>query len=282
MNKFLLILIIFFVIYILDSILHKNIENYNDIINPVNNVNHVSHTVNFNIPENNSNKNNSITINDIKMYVISLKHDDRLENIKKQEDKIGTAINIFNAVKGDFIDLDELINNNILYKNFNINNKHRNREIGCYMSHLNIMKGIKEDHIHKYTFIFEDDFNIVCDDFMNEVIHIINKLEEYHVYFDFLYFGNLKDNHGNHVFDTIYHYDPNVRLWGCHGYLVNHRSIDKILDNLSYIDLAIDDKIEKLSREGVFTTLVIYPNMVEQNSMKFTSTIRNMELETFY
>jgi GR25 family glycosyltransferase involved in LPS biosynthesis len=263
MNKILLILIIFFIIYAIDILFLRTIEKYSD----KNNLKKSSYLV---------------QLNDIKMYVISLKHDERLENIKKQEEKIGTTIDIFDAVKGDFINLDELINNNILYKNFNINNKYRNREIGCYLSHLGIMKKIREDHTHKYTFIFEDDFNIKHDDFINEVIRIINNLEEDHIYFDFIFFGNLKNNHGNHIFDTIYYHDPKVHLWGCHGYLINNRSIDKILDNLSYIDLAIDDKIEKLSREGVFTTLVIHPNMVEQNSVKFTSTIRNMELETFY
>ena len=83
--------------------------------------------------------------NTLDMYVITLGKEERLENIKNQQNKIINKIEIYNGVIGLNLDKNELIKNNILSENYNLskNDNHSKREIGCYLSHLNIYKKIK-------------------------------------------------------------------------------------------------------------------------------------------
>ena len=52
--------------------------------------------------------------NNIKMYVISLKHKNRLDNIKEQQSKINTNIEIFDAVNGDKLNINQLISDKLV------------------------------------------------------------------------------------------------------------------------------------------------------------------------
>jgi GR25 family glycosyltransferase involved in LPS biosynthesis len=45
-----------------------------------------------------------------------------------------------------------------------------------------------------YTIVLEDDVRIDTDDLQSEVSKIIKSIEE----FDIVFFGNLKENHGQH------------------------------------------------------------------------------------
>jgi len=62
-------------------------------------------------------------------------------------------------------------------------------------------------------------------------------------------------------------------LYGTHGYIVNNKNIDKIINNLNIIKKPIDNSIQDLSISKVFNTIVIYPNLVIQNE-KLKSTIK--------
>jgi len=95
------------------------------------------------------------------MYVITLRHMDRMQNIELQQAKIPEKeIILFDAVKGDFIDQDQLVKEGILDPAFIGGTGFRKREIACYMSHLNVYKKIKENKNPGYTILFEDDFII--------------------------------------------------------------------------------------------------------------------------
>lgn len=76
------------------------------------------------------------------MYVITLGKKERIDNIKKQEAKINDRITRFNAVNGLKLDINKLIKQNVLDKNYNLSKKLNEvkRQIGCYLSHLNIYK----------------------------------------------------------------------------------------------------------------------------------------------
>jgi len=213
--------------------------------------------------------------NNIDMYVITLGKEERLENIKNQQNKINNKIEIYDAVNGKNLDIDNLKNNNIL-ANQNIlseNYNHKMGEIGCYLSHLNIYKKIKENNKKGYTIIFEDDFLINSDNFINEVKKGIDILNSKNIDFDFLFLGNLNDNHGENIADNLYYIDKNVNLFGTHGYIINNKNIDKIFDNLNKIVKPIDNAIQDLSYDSVFNTIVIYPNLINQQD-QLKSTIR--------
>ena len=219
----------------------------------------------------------------IEMYVISLKHEDRLNNIKLQQDKIDQTIQIFDAVKGDLLDTDKLFNDGIIDCKYATNHKADKRVIGCYMSHLNIIKQIYNSKKSGYTIIFEDDFDIIDDTFMKTVRKIIENLDKNNIEFDIIFLGNLKTNHGDKIIDNanIYKIDEKESLWGTHGYLINNSKIDRILDKIKFIDMPIDIKYENLGKNSELIIYVIYPTIVNQQGDKFASNINDLSIETF-
>jgi len=213
--------------------------------------------------------------NILDFYVITLGKQERLQNIKDQEEKIKNKINIFNAVNGSKLDINDLKEKNILANENNLseNYNHKVGEIGCYLSHLNIYKKIKENNRKGYTIIFEDDFFIKSDNLINDIQNAIDLLEAKNIDFDFLFLGNLNDNHSKNISDNLYYFDKNENLYGTHGYIVNNKNIDKIINNLNIIKKPIDNSIQDLSISKVFNTIVMYPNLVIQNE-KLKSTIK--------
>jgi len=209
------------------------------------------------------------------LYVITLGKKDRIANIEKQQHKINDKIKIFNAVNGKKLDYNELMTSNIIADDKKLSKKYDQKmgQIGCYLSHLNIYKKIKNDNKGGYTVIFEDDFLINTPDLKNEIKKSINILKNKNIDFDFIFLGNLRNNHGKNIMDNLYYLDKNTNLYGTHGYLINNSKIDKIINNLSRIYTTIDDSIQDLSYEDIFNTIVIYPNLVDQERILFKSTI---------
>jgi len=212
------------------------------------------------------------------MYVITLGKEERLQNIKNQEDKINKKINIFNGINGLKLNLDDLIKKNILsdYHNLSKNENHAKREIGCYLSHLSIYKKIKKANKDGYTIIFEDDFLINSDNLLEEVKKSIQILNDKNINFDFLFLGNTTNNYGENITDNLYKLDNNNNLYGLYGYLVNNKNIDKIIEKTSKIDRPIDNMIQDLSYENIFNTIIIKPHLIN-HEYSFKSTVRNTE-----
>jgi GR25 family glycosyltransferase involved in LPS biosynthesis len=218
--------------------------------------------------------------NTFDVYVISLRREDRLKNIKKQQMKMNQEIIIFDAVKGDKLDVNELIATGVVSPTASfLNNPHYKREIGCYLSHYYIYKKIKQNNSLGYTIIFEDDFDIRTDNLLRDINEAIRKLQDKNVDFELLMLGNLRENHGVQIIDNLYYVDNSEHLWGTHGYVVNNKHIDKILDLTKHIDCAIDNKLEAYSKSNVLTMPLFYPSLVYQ--LAETSNIRDMSVETF-
>jgi glycosyl transferase family 25 len=213
--------------------------------------------------------------NILDFYVITLGKPERLQNIKDQEEKIKNKINIFNAVNGSKLDINDLKEKNILANENNLseNYSHKVGEIGCYLSHLNIYKKIKEDNRKGYTIIFEDDFVVKSDNLIDDIKKAIDLLDSKNINFDFLFLGNLNDNHSKNISGNLYYFDKNENLYGTHAYIVNNKNIDKIINNLNIIKKPIDNAIQDLSINKLFNTIVMYPNLVIQNE-KLRSTIK--------
>jgi len=220
---------------------------------------------------------NNIEINNIEMYVISLKHKNRLDNIKEQQSKINTNIEIFDAVKGDKLNINQLMDDNKIPRGWEKNEaQHKLREIGCYLSHYNIYTKILNDKLPGYTIIFEDDFNIQTDNFENDVISLIKNSNDD---FDMIYLGNWYNNHGTIINNNLYNLDKDNHLIGTHAYIVNNKNIEKIIKATTYIDMPIDHKIYNLGKNDELLVLVVYPTIV--NMIDSPSTIKDMTIETF-
>lgn len=231
------------------------------------------------IANNNSIKNINNQYN-IDMYVISLRQNERLKNIKIQENKINRKIKIFDAIKGDLLDVNNLIKNNILEETFSKGPFYRKREVACYLSHFNIYNKIKVNNYDGYTIIFEDDFIIMIDNFMEKINKIINNIMLKNINFDILFLGNLNNNYGTPIEDIIYTVNTENEFTGCHGYLINNKNIDKIIENTKYIDRPIDTKLFDLLKMNKLNILVLYPIIVDQGGSCYSS-ITDINIENF-
>jgi GR25 family glycosyltransferase involved in LPS biosynthesis len=219
----------------------------------------------------------------IEFYVISMKKENRLINIQKQLDKINTGktdsskliINVIDAVVGVDLNQKDLIDQKILSDKYKGNgdpeSRQRKGEIGCYMSHSKIYKLIKERNQPGYSVYFEDDFNIVDDDFLNKVNRAIEILKDRD--FDIMYLGTNYKNHGEHIKDHVYKIDKGNSLYGAHAILINNKKIDKIIECTKFITVPIDVRLEELCRSDELIGTVIYPHLVLQQFDSMDSTI---------
>ncbi len=236
------------------------------------------------------------------MYVISLKRQERLDNIKLQQKYVSEPIQIFDAVKGDKLDLPSLISKGQISPDFKtgVGTQYIKREVGCYLSHYELYNKIKSnkpslsDLSSDYTIIFEDDFTIKTNDFITDVKSIIEEMNKRGSNnatttgdtsagdFDIIYLGNHYNNHGKKKTENIYYPDNTKKLHGTHSYLINNKNIDKILNALKYIDMPIDNKIQETTRDGSLKVYVVYPVIVSVNYEELPSHLQNLSVETFH
>jgi len=209
-------------------------------------------------------------LNTIQCYVISMKNkQDRIDNINTQQTKIpNLKFEIVEAVNGNAMSDDEfkqLYDNGIVSKekyDYAIATKHGKGQIGIYLSTLKVYDMIKNSSV-RYSIIFEDDFQI-SDEFENQLNDIMDKVEVED--FDFIYLGNLsgnKDDNSIQYKDNIYYFNKENNLYGNHGYLINNSRINNIIENIKFIDRPIDNKIQDLTIENRFITLIVDPVIVD-------------------
>lgn len=219
----------------------------------------------------------------IQMYVISLRNKNRLQNIKIQEEKMGQSVQIFDAVNGDSLNIAELFENGMIDTKYKHASDNESRVIGCYMSHLQLLHKIKNQYNgygysgygyggyryggygyggYDYTIIFEDDFEIVSSDFMEDVNQIIKKMSD----FDIILLGNYSNNKGNKIIGNIYEIDYNKELWGTYGYIVKNKNVNKIINHIKKMNAPIDDTYKNLAKNKLLKIYVINPTIVNHHN----------------
>ena len=210
--------------------------------------------------------NSQINYNNFDFYVISIHNPDRIANIELQKNHNNLDIKIFDGVIGELINMDELILTNKLTIEYKKDTKQRKREIGCYLSHINLYAYIKNDmNKKKYTVIFEDDFYIdsTNNNFINYINKIINDISTES--FDIIYLSNLYLNHGLLLKNNVYYPNELIDLLCTHAYIINNDHIDKfITQEFLLIDMPIDNKINKLIKEHKLKAFTIYPSIIHQ------------------
>ena len=216
----------------------------------------------------------------INAYVISLQNNqERLTNIQNNINKLGKIkLNIEKAVFGLNIDISKLKENEGIDDNDVINGdtERRKRELGCYLSHRNIIEKIKNNddlkNNYDYTLILEDDFNITTNNIENNIIEILEKLRNINITdFDIIWFGTNNSNHGKQVIDNIYEVDCSRELWGNHGYLLNNKNINKFYSAIKkIIDQDIDVVYWKKVCNKELIGYVIFPNLIGISRLKTT------------
>lgn len=207
--------------------------------------------------------------NQIDFYVITLRYIDRMNNINYQENLFGINIGISDAVNGVNINLDDYVNLGVLDKNFILEKDvKRSKEIGCYLSHISLLKYIDTIYTKKYSVIFEDDFIITSNTKYNfDIImnNLVNSLSNYD--FDIVFLGNTFNNKGEHLIDNIYTIDTNKTIVGLFGYLILNSNINKIVKLLEYMNKPLDIAIQELIYQKKINGLIVYPNIVSYNEL---------------
>ena len=211
-------------------------------------------------------ENYSNIIDNISFNVITLSNEDRLNNIKEQENLSNIKINKFNAYRGIDLDQDQLIKSNILDVKFKFPSTKRSNEIGCYQSHLNLLKSLKNSQ-SKYHIILEDDFKFVPNiNFFDTIDKVIAQTNFYS--FDIIFLGwasNSSKSEQIYFSDNLCNFTSNNSFYGTYGYMVNSNSLDKIINLISWIDMPIDTKYNKLYSDNKLNMYWTIPIIIEPN-----------------
>lgn len=208
-------------------------------------------------------------------WINSNNRPDRFRNMKERLGIIGLQAERFPALYGGAIDWNN--------PEFNFFHKHgvkqelNNGEIGCFLSHREIYKKIK-DNGWKKTLILEDDclFN---NDFMSHLGYLSGKD------FDMLYLGQWNYDKGviegeksalkkeiEKVGDGKLY--EAKRCWLTHAYIIDINCIDILLDNTKNLYASVDCVLADIQERFNLNVLAIHPNLVNQDLTK--SSLRNL------
>lgn len=120
-------------------------------------------------------------------------------------------------------------------------------EVGCLLSHLNILKKCQEENIDK-VLITEDDVQF-CDNLNSKFFEYENELPEW----DILYFG------ANHALCNPYEHSPPIKVtnhvyrilhaYSTHAYAVNKSCYQYLIDHISDMTNPLDVMYSRIQRE---------------------------------
>ena len=209
----------------------------------------------------------SIINEKLRIYLINLKiNKDRLSYQQNQSKREGYKFTRFPAVNGKKITRSKLIKNNII-KN---NNILKAGQLGCAISHLNLLSKIQKEKL-EIVLILEDDVKIP-NNFNSKLNNILDNLPPK---WDIIFLGgcNIKGEKYNEHFiiPTRNKYLYNLCM---HSYLVNNRSCKKIIDLLTPLSRPIDTQLR-----SKFKDLNVYyanPTIILQNK-DIRSTRRDLD-----
>jgi GR25 family glycosyltransferase involved in LPS biosynthesis len=173
----------------------------------------------------------------LNIFVVSLEKD------YKRREKLGIIPDYIYAVNGYELDIDEMKKDGII----NINNKMTKGEIGCYLSHIHMLKKALESK--KQVLILEDDANIEVDTFQK-----IKALKDIPEDWDILSIGyNYFEEFSINSFNKIKY------LHGAHAYLVNNKNITiEKINSLLPIDKPYD-----IALPIKLKTYIVKPKIIE-------------------
>jgi len=180
-------------------------------------------------------------------YLVSLERDkERRENLYK-----GITPREYYSVDGS-----KLLNHDDLAKNGILENKNLKKgEIGCYMSHYNILDKIK-NYNDQYSLILEDDVFIDINKEKSHLEHIINNTPaDWEIIFiGYNHYGEVEPKHqvilGNSSIKKV-----NL-VFGTQSYLIKNSAIQQKLKNLYPIKEPIDIALPK-----IFTSYIVDPKI---------------------
>lgn len=208
----------------------------------------------------------------IDFYVITLGRENRLKNIKKQQEKIKKPIVHIEAVFGDDLNLDDYDN---IEPSFKQEERGRKRVIGCFMSHVKTYKKIKANGPQNgYSVLLEDDFTILpeVNNIEDRLLEMIQSMKGRD--FDLLFLENSSGNSGEEKEKGICLVEQDKPIYGNMALLIKNKSIDKIIHESRIINDPIDVVLSKAIQEKRLTAYTACPFLF--NSRNEVSTINDV------
>ena len=192
--------------------------------------------------------------NDIEAFLINLDYrTDRLERFKRTYNLKNIKCSLVKAVDSKKIDIEKLKKNNLIgeYGLYTLKKKKRTHHhqfntmgaIGCYMSHIKTWQKILNSPC-KYGLIFEDDIEFNNNMTENIICNYISKLPND---WDILLLSKNRVTMYN-VKDNLYKIKKFICL---HSYIINKKSIPKIIHNITPINQQIDFKLSCLANQNI-------------------------------
>lgn len=200
--------------------------------------------------------------NEIPVYLVSMEKDtERRNNLLKY-----VTPNEYSSVDGSKL----LPRENL--KQYNIIEKEdiTKGEIGCYMSHYNILNKIK-NYNHEYSIIIEDDVEFDINKNINIIKDLVNNapLDWEIICIGHNYYEE-PDEKVHHIFNE-YTFKKIKLVFGLQSYIVNNKAIHSKIQQL----LPIKDPID-LILPTIFTSYIIEPKLTKLSEFGGVSNTQNI------
>lgn len=197
------------------------------------------------------------------VFVINLdKRKDRLENCKKELDKLNIS---FTRFSGIIVDMDQIKSDPIWSNSYQgINHKKSKKfkrylqgSLGCKISHYSIIKLAKDRNL-PYVIIFEDD--LILLDSAKSILNDLKKFKIKNEDWDIIYLGGkIIGKSYENITSHIKHVESVIHML---GYIVNRKIYDIILEYLTKYNIECDNILQYMGK--IKKIKVLYCEMVEQ------------------
>lgn len=207
-------------------------------------------------------------IDQIPIYIISLKRSpERKKNMENMFKNTGLSFTYFDAVDGKNMSIEEkqladkYISPTAHLPDFS-------GEVGCYLSHVLLLKHIKKSE-HPNTLILEDD--AVINDF-NLIKNIKNMLiQDY----DVMFLGHCGETKGKvvKIVKDPYTLRESIRPRCLHGYVISQKGVDNMLK--IFENQKGEQAVDHIFANSKLQNYSMHPQLIKQSGIQ--STIRNLK-----
>jgi len=179
------------------------------------------------------------------IYCLNLdRREDKWKIVKEKFDTLGINVCRFSAVDGNHI------NEDILKKHPKLNKY----EVGCMLSHYNIVMDAKKN-AYKRILIFEDDVLFV-DDFLNKFTKKVAKIPNWKIF----YLGATQWTWGDVKFIEDFYYANKTD--GTFAYAIDEIMYDELIQTEEIVNRPIDNKLFDIQKKYDGECFVSFPNLV--------------------
>ena len=203
-----------------------------------------------------------------RVYVINMDKDkERMKNVDDKLKKLGFQYKRISGIDGKKI-----------YPKYKKKTKLRAGQLGCLLSHINILKDAKNNNFENIL-VLEDDI-IFCKNFKEKLYNLVKKVKKNEKEFDMLYLGCSQKHKWNNIIMKDGYY-LGKKMDGTFAIILNKRIFNKTIQLANKLNLPIDrlycNNIQKLNK-----SFCANPSLVSVNINEFSNTVGRVFLNNSY